>query len=62
MTCPCKECLTHSPTCHGSCEKYKAYDDENKKRREFLRNCNQTDRFSWVVRQGRYKKNKRKLT
>ena len=28
MISPCKECLNHSPTCHGKCERYAAYRDQ----------------------------------
>ena len=34
MEAPCKDCKDRTSGCHSKCEKYKAFDDENKKKYE----------------------------
>lgn len=36
LVCPCKDCQKRHETCHGSCEQYKNWDTEQKKRKEEL--------------------------
>lgn len=34
MNAPCKDCKDRKLGCHSTCEKYKKFDEENRKRRE----------------------------
>ena len=34
MKSPCHKCADRAQGCHGKCDAYKAYDDENKRRRQ----------------------------
>ena len=34
MKAPCRDCRERTPECHGVCERYQAYADENRKLRE----------------------------
>ena len=36
-TCPCKDCQDRTLTCHGFCDRYKAWRDELEKTKEWLR-------------------------
>ena len=38
--CPCKGCQDRSVTCHGDCEKYKAWKIEDRAVKEYLRKTN----------------------
>lgn len=34
LVCPCKDCQKRHEKCHGSCEKYKTWSEEQKKLKE----------------------------
>ena len=53
MECPCRYCNKRTPDCHGKCEEYKEWDQNNKFINEKVR---QTKRMLYLSREDRPKR------
>lgn len=60
----CKDCKNKYEGCHSNCESYKAFAEEKRKEREWLRNQSGTIHFNDFVgtAKSRHKKTKEKIT
>lgn len=45
MTCPCKNCADRHLSCHGQCEKYKAWAEEKRAANKAITKNKMTDTF-----------------